>query len=121
MLLTISTTHSPATDWVSCCTSIPIASKLDPPRLAALERALFEFARPTTVVVTTPNAEYNVKWETLPAGKFRHPDHRFECTRAEFQAWASGIGQRFGYDVKFVPVGPVVVLLARGPKWRCFV
>jgi hypothetical protein len=67
---------------------------------------LFEFARPGMVVITTPNAEYNVRWETLPAGKFRHKDHRFEWTRAEFQTWAVGVAERFGYGVRFLPVGP---------------
>ena len=64
---------------------VEVIEHLDPPRLAAFERVLFEFARPGTVVLTTPNAEYNVKWETLPAGQFRHRDHRFEWTRDEFQ------------------------------------
>jgi hypothetical protein len=75
-------------------------------RLATFERVLFEFARPVTVVLTTPNEEYNVKFADLPAGKFRHKDHRFEWTRAEFQAWASQIAERFGYTVRFLPVGP---------------
>jgi hypothetical protein len=57
-------------------------------------------------VLTTPNAEYNVRWERLPAGKFRHKDHRFEWTRAEFQDWASTVARRFGYNVRFLPVGP---------------
>jgi 3' terminal RNA ribose 2'-O-methyltransferase Hen1 len=85
---------------------VEVVEHLDPPRLAAFERVLFEFARPRTVVLTTPNREYNVVWETLPAGRFRHPDHRFEWTRREFQDWASGIGTRFGYAVRFLPVGP---------------
>jgi len=55
---------------------------------------------------TTPNRENNVKWETLPAGKFCHRDHRFEWTRAEFQAWANAVATRFGYSVCFLPVGP---------------
>jgi hypothetical protein len=59
------------------------------------------------VVVTTPNAEYNVRWPTLPAGRFRHRDHRFEWTREEFQRWAAGIANRFDYTVRFSPVGPV--------------
>ncbi len=67
---------------------VEVIEHLDPPRLAAFERALFQFARPVTVVITTPNAEYNPKFETLPAGQFRHKDHRFEWTQAEFQAWA---------------------------------
>ncbi|HJT58850.1 MAG TPA: 3' terminal RNA ribose 2'-O-methyltransferase Hen1 [Ktedonobacteraceae bacterium] len=85
---------------------VEVIEHLDPPRLAAFERVLFEFARPTTVVITTPNAEYNVKFETLPTGKFRHKDHRFEWTRQEFQAWASKVAERFGYAVRFLPVGP---------------
>lgn len=85
---------------------VEVIEHLDSPRLAAFERVLFEFARPRTVVLTTPNREYNVKWETLPAGKFRHRDHRFEWTRAEFQDWANRIAARFGYTVRFLPVGP---------------
>ena len=85
---------------------VEVIEHLDPPRLAAFERVLFEFARPTTVVVTTPNREYNVVWPTLAAGALRHEDHRFEWTRAEFQAWAVGLAQRFGYTVEFRPVGP---------------
>jgi 3' terminal RNA ribose 2'-O-methyltransferase Hen1 len=84
---------------------VEVIEHLDPPRLAAFERVLFEFARPEMVVLTTPNAEYNVKFEGLPAGKFRHRDHRFEWTRTEFRAWAEGMARRFGYGVRFVPIG----------------
>lgn len=90
---------------------VEVIEHLDPPRLAAFERVLFEFARPTTVVLTTPNREYNVTWETLPAGQFRHPDHRFEWSRWEFQAWAGRIGERFGYTVRFLSVGAEHVTL----------
>jgi len=84
---------------------VEVVEHLDPPRLAAFERVLLEAARPGLVVLTTPNAEYNVKWEALPAGRFRHGDHRFEWTRAELQQWATGIAGRFGYAVRFQPVG----------------
>ena len=70
-----------------------VIEHLDPERIPALERATFGFAAPATVVVTTPNAEYNAHFETLPAGALRHRDHRFEWTRAEFRAWAGGGGQ----------------------------
>jgi hypothetical protein len=56
--------------------------------------------------LTTPNVEYNARFETLPAGKFRHKDHRFEWTRAEFGHWAASIAERFGYAVRFLSVGP---------------
>jgi 3' terminal RNA ribose 2'-O-methyltransferase Hen1 len=85
---------------------VEVIEHLDPPRLGAFERVLFEFAHPRTVVVTTPNREYNVVWETLAAGRMRHADHRFEWTRAEFQNWATRIAGRFGYSVRFLPVGP---------------
>ncbi len=84
---------------------VEVIEHLDPPRLASLERVVFEFARPGTVIVTTPNAEFNATWETLPAGQFRHKDHRFEWSRAEFQTWARGIARRFGYTVEFVGIG----------------
>jgi 3' terminal RNA ribose 2'-O-methyltransferase Hen1 len=86
---------------------VEVIEHLDPPRLSAFERVLFEFARPATVVLTTPNREYNVTWETLPVGQFRHPDHRFEWTRKEFQEWATRIAGRFGYAVRFLSVGPI--------------
>lgn len=83
-----------------------VIEHLDLPRLPALEYAVFGSARPRTVLVTTPNVEYNVRWESLPAGHVRHGDHRFEWTREEFRTWAGTVAGRHGYDVEFVPVGP---------------
>ncbi|MEU4146057.1 3' terminal RNA ribose 2'-O-methyltransferase Hen1 [Streptomyces parvulus] len=83
-----------------------VIEHLDLPRLPALEYAVFGAARPGTVVVTTPNVEYNVRWETLPAGHVRHRDHRFEWTREEFRTWAAKVAERHGYEVGFRPVGP---------------
>ncbi|MGW3207589.1 3' terminal RNA ribose 2'-O-methyltransferase Hen1 [Streptomyces sp. NPDC001135] len=83
-----------------------VIEHLDLPRLPALEYAVFGHARPRTVLVTTPNVEYNVRWETLPAGHARHGDHRFEWTREEFRTWARTVAERFGYAVEFRPVGP---------------
>ncbi|MDQ6777667.1 MAG: 3' terminal RNA ribose 2'-O-methyltransferase Hen1 [Actinomycetota bacterium] len=85
---------------------VEVIEHFDPPRLAAAEQNVFRSARPGTVVVTTPNAEYNVMWESLPAGQFRHPDHRFEWTRAEFASWAETVAERYRYSVRFLPVGP---------------
>jgi 3' terminal RNA ribose 2'-O-methyltransferase Hen1 len=85
---------------------VEVIEHLDAPRLAAFERVLFEFARPDLVVITTPNSEYNVKWESLPAGEFRHRDHRFEWTRAQFTDWSARASAAHGYSVRFAPVGP---------------
>ena len=86
---------------------VEVIEHLDAARLATFERIVFEFARPKHVVLTTPNAEYNTVFETLPAGEFRHGDHRFEWKRAEFETWATGVADRFGYEVRFEPVGPL--------------
>ncbi|GAA3537667.1 3' terminal RNA ribose 2'-O-methyltransferase Hen1 [Nonomuraea rosea] len=80
-----------------------VVEHVDPPRLAALERVVFAHAKPEHVIVTTPNIEYNVRYEFLTG--LRHPDHRFEWTRAEFAAWATGVAARHGYQVVFEPVG----------------
>ncbi len=84
---------------------VEVIEHLDPPRLDAFERSLFQFARPKLVVITTPNREYNVLWPNLPAGKFRHADHRFEWTRQEFTEWAERVAEEFGYQVRYQPVG----------------
>jgi 3' terminal RNA ribose 2'-O-methyltransferase Hen1 len=86
--------------------AVEVIEHLDEPRLSAFERVVFEHARPAAVVVTTPNREYNAKFEGLPAGEFRHRDHRFEWTRQELEAWAGEVAGRFGYGVRFLPVGP---------------
>jgi 3' terminal RNA ribose 2'-O-methyltransferase Hen1 len=86
-------------------TVIEVVEHLDAARLRAFERVVFGEARLKAVVITTPNCEYNVKFESLPAGQFRHPDHRFEWTRAEFQSWAQGLAEKFSYTVRFDGIG----------------
>lgn len=83
-----------------------VIEHVDESRLPALENAVFGVARPGTVVVTTPNVEYNVRFERLPHGAFRHGDHRFEWTREQFRTWAAGVAARYGYTVRYLPVGP---------------
>ncbi|MBD2253580.1 3' terminal RNA ribose 2'-O-methyltransferase Hen1 [Nostoc parmelioides] len=86
-------------------TVIEVMEHLNLSRLGAFERVLFEFSQPKTVIVTTPNIEYNVKFANLPAGKLRHKDHRFEWTRSQFQNWANKITERFAYKVQFQHIG----------------
>lgn len=76
-----------------------------PAHLSRVERAIFSELRPSTVVITTPNREYNVLYG-LPAGELRHPDHRFEWDRSRFQAWAGGVAGRNGYRTTFEDIGP---------------
>jgi 3' terminal RNA ribose 2'-O-methyltransferase Hen1 len=87
-------------------TLVEVIEHLDPPRLSALERNVFGQAKPRTVIVTTPNREYNALYPTLGESELRHRDHRFEWTRAEFAGWAERVGQEFGYVAQLSPVGP---------------
>jgi 3' terminal RNA ribose 2'-O-methyltransferase Hen1 len=84
-----------------------VIEHVDPDRLRSVESSVFGSARPSAVIVTTPNSEYNVLYSSLAAGKFRHPDHRFEWTRAEFAEWAQGICERNDYTVEFRTVGDI--------------
>lgn len=85
---------------------VEVIEHLDLSRLSALERVVFEFARPRTVVVTTPNQEYNALFEGLADGAMRHGDHRFEWTRSEFDAWCKSVSDRFAYRYSITPIGP---------------
>ena len=80
-----------------------VIEHVDLARLEALERVVFGAARPGAVVVTTPNGEYNVRYEGLVG--LRHSDHRFEWTRAEFAAWSDRIASDYGYRVERRGVG----------------
>jgi len=82
-----------------------VIEHIDPGRLPALERNVFGHARPTSVIVTTPNAEFNVRYEFLDAGTMRHHDHRFEWTRSQFRDWAEAAAAAYDYTVRFLPVG----------------
>ncbi|MCD9016642.1 3' terminal RNA ribose 2'-O-methyltransferase Hen1 [Parachryseolinea silvisoli] len=86
---------------------VEVIEHLDLNRLKAFERVVFEFAKPGTVVLTTPNREYNELFETMEAGTMRHTDHRFEWTRVEFETWATDVAKRNNYSVSFKPVGDV--------------
>lgn len=86
-------------------TVIEVIEHLDAPRLKTFERILFEYTSPKAIIVTTPNIEYNVKFERLPFGQFRHRDHRFEWTREEFKNWADSNAKQFNYSVTFQSIG----------------
>jgi 3' terminal RNA ribose 2'-O-methyltransferase Hen1 len=90
---------------VAC--AIEVIEHIDASRLAAFERTLFEFAQPQMAVITTPNVEYNVRFTGMKPGAMRHRDHRFEWSRAEFQAWCAEVCERHGYTVEFLPIGDV--------------
>jgi hypothetical protein len=84
---------------------VEVIEHLNPDRLSLVERVVFGETNPATVVVTTPNVEYNALFANLAAGRFRHRDHSFEWTRAEFQSWAERIGGAYGYRAELSGIG----------------
>ncbi|KAJ3188915.1 Small RNA 2'-O-methyltransferase [Gaertneriomyces sp. JEL0708] len=103
-------------------TSVEVIEHLDDDVLAAFPAVVFGTYRPRIVVITTPNEEYNVHFGNLqtnshhPTRRFRHWDHRFEWTRAEFECWSRSIAQEYAYNVEFSGVG----LLASNPEDSTF-
>ena len=51
---------------------------------------VFGHVRPKLAVFTTPNIEFNPLFAHFE-GSFRHWDHRFEWTRAQFREWADSV------------------------------
>jgi 3' terminal RNA ribose 2'-O-methyltransferase Hen1 len=99
---------------------VEVIEHIDLDRLSSVERVVFECARPGVVVVTTPNRDYNAKFEGLRPGQLRHADHRFEWTRAEFRSWVDSVAERFGYVARVEPLGDVDVDLGSPSQMAIF-
>lgn len=93
-------------DGFDAAAVVEVVEHLDQPRLQAFERVLFELSKPSTIVITTPNREYNERWESMGPDKLRHKDHRFEWTRPEFRSWAECMARQNGYGTRFLDIGP---------------
>jgi 2-polyprenyl-3-methyl-5-hydroxy-6-metoxy-1,4-benzoquinol methylase len=99
--------------------AVEVIEHLEPPQLDAFVGVLFQFIRPLRAVLTTPNVDYNIVWFSGHARR-RHPDHRFEWSRAEFAEWANRTARAHGYDVTLHPVGPVHVALGAPTQLASF-
>jgi len=95
----------PAADMAGfdCAVLIETIEHVDPARLSALERALFQDMRPETVMITTPNAEFNTLLG-VPAHRYRHPGHQFEWSRARFREWCDRVGRFYGYKARITDI-----------------
>ncbi len=81
-----------------------VIEHIEPTRLEMLEQVVFGHAQPRAILLTTPNREYNPLFGLLPDQR-RHPDHQFEWTRAEFEAWAQRVAEQYGYRVRISGIG----------------
>lgn len=88
-----------------CACAVEVIEHIEPIRVPAFERVIFEFACPRTVIITTPNREYNANYEHMQENDLRHGDHRFEWTRGEFKEWTEHVCEKFGYTCKISGIG----------------
>jgi len=88
-----------------CACLVEVLEHIDPSRIIALERVVFEFAAPRTVIITTPNREYNANYEHMKENSLRHSDHRFEWSREEFRNWSDHVCEKFGYSCEIKGIG----------------
>ncbi|XP_075688356.1 small RNA 2'-O-methyltransferase [Rhinoderma darwinii] len=84
-------------------TCIELIEHLETDVLEKFQDVLFGFMAPNSVVISTPNVEFNVLLSKKTS--FRHPDHKFEWNRKEFQSWAMSIAREYNYMVEFTGVG----------------
>ncbi|MDE7213048.1 MAG: 3' terminal RNA ribose 2'-O-methyltransferase Hen1 [Anaeroplasmataceae bacterium] len=90
-----------------CACIVEVIEHIEESRIPAFERAIFEFASPRIVILTTPNKEYNATYESMDSDALRHGDHRFEWTREQFRKWTEHICGKFGYTCEISGIGDV--------------
>jgi 3' terminal RNA ribose 2'-O-methyltransferase Hen1 len=79
---------------------LEVIEHIDLTNLDFVEKNIFEFIKPKLLIITTPNADYNTKFQQ-PG--FRHPDHRFEWTRDEFKVFCEkSIKYGYTYEISFI-------------------
>jgi small RNA 2'-O-methyltransferase len=101
------------------CAMVETIEHVPPGMLGSVEATVFGYYRPKTLVMTTPNAEFNEVFG-LARHEFRHPDHRFEWARARFRSWASGVAQRNGYRVAISGIGEFDFVLGQPTQMAIF-
>ncbi|XP_051954472.1 small RNA 2'-O-methyltransferase-like [Xyrauchen texanus] len=97
------TEREPCTRGFDLVTCVELIEHLELGDVESFSEVVFGYMAPGAVIVSTPNAEFN---PLLPGLRgFRNHDHKFEWSRAEFQAWAHRVCEEYGYSVQFTGVG----------------
>ncbi len=120
LFVTLLTFRDPRLLGYDAAVATEVIEHLDPPRVSAFENVLFAYIRPATIVITTPNQEYNVKWRIRFRHGLRHERHQFEWTRREFERWAGGLAEHNGYAVRLIPVGPIDAVVGAPTQMAVF-
>ncbi|KAF9976406.1 Small RNA 2'-O-methyltransferase, partial [Mortierella antarctica] len=93
-------------DALAC---LEVVEHLDPEVLEKFWSVVLGSYKPKIVIVSTPNAEFNIYFPQLKYGTpdaiLRNDDHRFEWTRQEFEQWCTAAAEEYGYSASFTGVG----------------
>ena len=100
--------------------AVEVIEHLDRDNVSSFTSVIFGDASFKTVIITTPNAEYNRSYPGMEDGSFRHTDHRFEWTRKKFQTWANSVADQYGYDVLFKNIGVIDEVLGSPTQMGIF-
>ena len=115
------------TDWYSkgvdgkidAAIMLETIEHIEPGRLSRVEDTVFRALRPTLVVITTPNKEYNPV-HGMADHEIRHPGHHFEWTRAQFRSWCEEVAERHGYTARYTDIGQLHPTLGSSTQMVCF-
>ncbi|MBW4084382.1 3' terminal RNA ribose 2'-O-methyltransferase Hen1 [Paenibacillus sp. S150] len=81
-----------------------VIEHIDERRLNRVMETIFHEYAPGTLIITTPNKEYNALYQ-MEHEKLRHRDHRFEWDREAFGAWCSCWTSAYNYSVRLSGIG----------------
>lgn len=80
-----------------------VIEHIDEYRLPKIMETILKDYQPRVLIITTPNREYNQVYDM--GEEYRHPDHRFEWTREEFNEWCKKQNNAGYYDLTFDGIG----------------
>ncbi|XP_050674299.1 small RNA 2'-O-methyltransferase isoform X2 [Leptidea sinapis] len=87
--------------------AIEMIEHMLPHDLERFVHTVFGFIKPRIVILTTPNADFNVMFKALENNGLRRLDHFFEWSRSQFNDWCSNIVDRYpNYTVTCKGIGP---------------
>ncbi|WP_310831561.1 3' terminal RNA ribose 2'-O-methyltransferase Hen1 [Paenibacillus pedocola] len=81
-----------------------VIEHIDEYRLARVMENIFAEYAPKTLIVTTPNKDYNAVYE-MEQEELRHGDHRFEWGRKAFSVWCARWTETFDYTAELTGIG----------------
>ena len=94
---------SDALKGFNAVTCVELIEHLHPSDVSKLKENVFGFIAPQLVIISTPNADFNVLFGN--GAKLRHWDHKFEWSAKDFRTWCDKVCVQYPYTVEYDGVG----------------